>query len=80
MAAVIPFPLIRRKGLVWRQAQHALSMKPESCERQVKRSVQQQRDRLTRIGIDPIVIDRECSQLEGAIRAAMWQLTMGLSA
>lgn len=76
MAEIVPFPLIRRVDLVWRQARHALSMSPEACERQVVRSVQQQRERLSRIGIDATVIDGECAQLEGAIRAAMWQLTM----
>lgn len=80
MAEVIPFPLIRRGDLIWRQARHALTMKPDSCERQVKRSVQQQRERLQRIGIPAEVVERECVQLERAIRAAMWNLTMGRSA
>lgn len=75
MAEMIPFPLARRVGLIRTQAGYALSMKPASGERQVRRIVEQQRESLLAKGCPPAVVDTECRQLEGAIRAAMWGRT-----
>lgn len=77
MAEVIPFPLARRVGLIRTQAGYALSMKPESGERQVRRIVEQQRESLISKGCPEGQVAQECLQLEAAIRAAMWGRTFG---
>lgn len=74
---MIPFPLARRIGLIRTQSAYALSMKPAAGERAVRRIVSQQRDSLVAKGCDPVAVEEECRQLEGAIRAAIWCQTFG---
>lgn len=77
MAEVIPFPLARRVGLIRKQASFALSMKADSGERQIRRTIEQQRESLIGKGCSPEVVNLHCAQLEGAIRAAMWGQVFG---
>ena len=76
MAEMIPFPLAARRRFIDRQAAVALGMKPESGERHILRTVEQQREILLRKGVQPDSVHRECMSLEGAIRAALWRAVM----
>ncbi|MFN9438451.1 MAG: DUF6074 family protein [Brevundimonas sp.] len=76
MAQVLPFPLTARRRFIERQASVSLGMKAESGERHIVRTVEQQRDILLRKGVAPELVERECAELESAIRAALWKVVM----
>jgi len=76
MAEVVPFPLARRRGLVLRQAEWFAQQSPAAAEANLLRQVQIQREALLRRGVDPCVVERECSGLVGAIRAVVWALVL----
>lgn len=70
MAEVIPFPLTNRLAFIWKQAAWFAEQSRSAAERNLERQVQVQRDALRRRGVPPEVVERECRQMEDAIRAA----------
>ena len=76
MAEVLPFPLPRRRDYVRRQAQWVLAVNPEAGERRIAKQVGIQRDTLLSRGIDPRLVDQQCSALEAAIRAELWRVVL----
>lgn len=74
MSAILPFPLHRRSRFVLKQAERLLELGAHAAEANLFRLLQQQRDVLLRKGVDPARVDRECRELEAAIRATAWRL------
>lgn len=73
MSRVIPFPISRRGPYIHRQAHRAAELNPDASERYIENQLRLQRDSMQRKGIDPRLIERELSCLEGAIRKALCQ-------
>lgn len=72
-AAVIPFPLARRRAFVDRHARLISTMRPETGDRHLDRQLSIQAENLRRKGIPSEAIEREVAALGVAIRAAMWK-------
>jgi len=70
-AVVVPFPYIRRRVFIERQASRAAALNPDAADRHVRYQVQVQVDAMRRRGIDEQLILREARCLENAIRAAL---------
>jgi hypothetical protein len=75
MADLIPFPLVRRRTFICRNAQRISTAGEPTAERLLAHAIQQQADVMTRRGFDPAVISREVRSLEIAIRAEIFRLT-----
>jgi len=76
MTQIVPFPLAKRVGFIRKHAELALSMTPSGSDGHIDRQIEIQRQALLRKGCEPRCVDRECDQLEGAIRGAMWARVM----
>jgi uncharacterized protein DUF6074 len=76
-AAVIPFPLYRRRTFIERQANRAAELNPDAGERHILYQLEVQRAALRRKGIDEALIVREIHCVETAIRASLQRLLMG---
>jgi len=76
MAEVIPFPPSRRRDFIRRQAEWFLDQGARSAEANLHHQVQVQRETMLRRGIDPVRVDRECSELRAAIRGEVWRLVL----
>jgi Family of unknown function (DUF6074) len=70
-AAIVPFPLVRRRSMIQRQASYAAELNPDAAERHIARQLQVQDDAMRRRGIDENLISRELKCMEGAIRAML---------
>lgn len=75
-AEVVPFPYIRRRAFIERQAFRAAELNPDAGERHVHYQVKVQIDAMRRRGIAEELILREARCLEAAIRAALWRTVM----
>ena len=75
-AAVVPFPIARRRDFIVRQAQYALSLKPQKGEEHIARQVQCQAQAMRRRGVAEDLVGRELNSMAAAIRAVMWQVVM----
>jgi hypothetical protein len=73
LAEVVPFPLVRRRDLIMRQAQWFAEQSRSAAERNLRRQVHVQRETLLRRGIPPEVVEQQCAEMEAAIRAAAWR-------
>jgi hypothetical protein len=73
VAVVVPFPYVRRRVFIERQASRAAELNPEAGDRHVRYQVQVQVDAMRRRGIGEELILREARCLENAIRAALWR-------
>jgi uncharacterized protein DUF6074 len=74
MAEVLPFPIVRRRAYVTKQAAHAACMNPDAGERYIQYQLKIQGDSLRRKGVPEPMIEREISGLETAIRGSMQRL------
>jgi hypothetical protein len=68
---ILPFPLVRRRAFIAKQAAHAALMNPDAGERYVRYQLKIQRDSMLRKGVAEHLIDRELKCLEIAIRTKM---------
>lgn len=73
-AEVVPFPYIRRRVLIERQALRAAELNPDAGERHVQ--VQVQIDAMRPRGIVEELILRKALCSQTAIRAALWRTVM----
>jgi hypothetical protein len=73
VAKVVPFPLACRRAFVDRHARLIAAMSPGAGERYLDRQLRIQFENLKRRGIDPLIIDREVTAFDAAIRAALWR-------
>jgi hypothetical protein len=69
MGEVLPFPLKCRRALILRQARWYASQRPQSAEANLQRQLEGQREALLRRSIHADIADRNCRELEAAIRA-----------
>jgi hypothetical protein len=70
-ASVLPFPLSRRRHLIYRQARYAAGLGPDAAERHIGQQIKIQADAMRRRGIDESLIANEVRRLENAIRDAL---------
>jgi hypothetical protein len=75
-AHVLPFPRARHRTFVRRHAAHVAAMGRNAGERYLANQLKVQRETMTRRGIAPELIERECRSLEAAIRVALWWIVM----
>jgi uncharacterized protein DUF6074 len=71
MAKVVPFPLVRRKTFIARQASLIAAMRPEAGQRQLERQLAFQARVLLAKNIDMAVVDREVTRLRSALQTAI---------
>jgi hypothetical protein len=72
---IVPFPAVRRVGLIKNLAWQLASYRPDSAARTFARQLDAQRDAMARRGIATDVIEREVGALEIAVRAMHWRIT-----
>jgi hypothetical protein len=74
-AVIIPFPQARRVHAVGRIAERMARAKSrEKGEDVLVAAIRKQRVAMTRKGIAPEIVDRECARLESAVRARLWTI------
>lgn len=71
-AQIIPFPPVRRRHFVARQANRMASLSGYAAERHLVSQLRIQREAYERKGVDPDIIEHEIRALESAIRSALW--------
>lgn len=76
-ASVVPFPLVRRRALIEKQARYAASINADAAERHIQNQIALQGDTMRRRGIDEELIVREMQCMEAAIRAALCKASIG---
>jgi hypothetical protein len=67
-AQIIPFPIVRRRSYIAKQAEQMACMKLEAAARYLKHQLQVQRDAMRRRGVAEALIEREIKNMEAAIR------------
>jgi hypothetical protein len=72
-AAILPFPIARRRAFIQKQADHASLMNPDSGLRYVEYQLKLQAEAMRRRGIDEDLVQREIRCMESAIKAAFVQ-------
>jgi hypothetical protein len=70
---IIPFPQIRRRRFVARNAIRLAGLPQKTAEKLLAATLRQQAEVMARKGIPAAVIQRESRTLEGAIRAELWR-------
>lgn len=73
MAEVVPFPIVRRRAFIQRQASRAAELNQHAGERHIQQQVKVQVDAMRRKGIPEDLIALEVKCMETAIRAALWK-------
>jgi Family of unknown function (DUF6074) len=76
-AAVVPFPLARRRTMIDRQARYAAELNPDAAERHIQQQIKIQGDAMRRKGIDEDLIARELQCMETAIQALLLRAASG---
>jgi hypothetical protein len=70
---LIPFPQIRRRRFVARNAIRLAGLSHKTAEKLLAATLKRQAEAMTRKGIPAAVIERESRNLESAIRAELWR-------
>jgi hypothetical protein len=70
---VVPFPQIRRRRFVARNAIRLAGLPHKTAEKLLVATLRQQAEVMARKGIPAEVIERESRGLETAIRAELWR-------
>jgi Family of unknown function (DUF6074) len=70
---VVPFPQIRRRRFVARNAIRLAGLPYRTAEKLLAATLRQQAEVMARKGIPAAVIERESHSLENAIRAELWR-------
>ncbi|MFY9291576.1 MAG: DUF6074 family protein [Methylorubrum rhodinum] len=68
MAAILAFPLARRRGLIRKQGARLAEMPPREAEKHLAYLLRQQGEAMGRRGLDPAEIERQVAALETAVR------------
>jgi|HubBroStandDraft_4_1064222.scaffolds.fasta_scaffold256822_2 hypothetical protein len=76
MAEIIPFPAVRRVGLIRNMARLLATYSADAAERTLHARLNATRDAMLRRGLAPEVVAREVRSLELAIRTKVWVLVM----
>jgi hypothetical protein len=76
MAEIVPFPLIRRRGYIRRQAARIAEASPMTGEKLLAHAIRQQIATMERRGISGGSIAEQARALECAIRAELWRVVL----
>ena len=76
MAEVLPFPIVRRRDYVRRQAVRMAEVSPAAAEKHLQAQLKLQAKTMARKGIGEDLIVREQQSLETAIRVHLWRLVL----
>ncbi len=76
MAEILPFPAVRRRDYVHRQAVRMAELSPVAAEKHLRAQLSLQAKTMARKGIAPDAIDRELGTLETAIRVLLWRVVL----
>jgi hypothetical protein len=74
-ATIIPFPLIRRRAYIAKQAEQMACMNKHAAARYLNHQLQVQREALRRRGVTAELIERELESMEAAIRREFQTVT-----
>ncbi len=77
MAEVVPFPIVRRRAFIERQASRAAELNHSAGERHIQQQIKLQIAAMRRKGVTEDLIVAEARCMESAIRSALWQSTFG---
>jgi hypothetical protein len=72
MSKIVPFPQIRRRSFVARNAIRLAGLPHKTAEKLLIATLKKQADVMARKGIPAAVVERESRNLECAIRAELW--------
>jgi hypothetical protein len=72
-AAIVPFPLARRRAFIGKHAARMADLPPRQAEAYLSQQLRVQGDTLRRRGIAESAIAREIRSLESTIRAELWR-------
>jgi Family of unknown function (DUF6074) len=73
MSDIVPFPQIRRRRFVARNAIRLAGLPHKTAEKLLAATLRQQAQVMARKGIPAAMVERERSALEGAIRGELWR-------
>jgi Family of unknown function (DUF6074) len=76
MAQIVPFPTVRRVGMIRNMARLLATYSADAAERTLHARLDATRDAMLRRGLDPEVVADEVRSLELAIRAELWAVVM----
>jgi hypothetical protein len=76
MAQIVPFPAVRRIGLIRNMARVMATYRTDAAERTLQARLDATRNAMLRRGITPEVAAREVRSLELAIRTKLWTIVM----
>ena len=76
MAVIVPFPIVRRRDFVLRNAARIAEAQPKTAEKLLTHTINVQVETMARRGIAPSLIAREARALENAIRSELWRLVV----
>jgi hypothetical protein len=76
-AVILPFPLVRRRDMVHRQARRYTELNAAAAERHIEYQVQVQAAAMRRKGVAEDLIERECRSFENAIRELLTRTASG---
>ena len=79
-AAVLPFPIARRRAFIQKQADHATCLHPDAAGRYLEYQLQVQRDAMRRRGVAEDLIARELKCMEAAIRLELLRVSLSAGA
>jgi hypothetical protein len=76
MVEIVPFPAVRRVGLIRNMARLLATYSVDAAERTLHARLDATRDAMLRRGLEPESVAREVRSLELAIRAELWTIVM----
>ena len=76
MAEVLPFPVVRRRDYVRRQAARMAELSDAAAENHLRAQLSLQAKTMAKKGISSAIIERELRSLEVAIRVLLWRLVL----
>jgi len=76
VAVIVPFPIVRRRDFVLRNAARIAEAQPKTAEKLLTHTINVQVETMARRGIAPSLIAREARALENAIRSELWRLVV----
>jgi Family of unknown function (DUF6074) len=79
-AVIVPFPIVRRRAFIAKQADHATCLNPDAAERYLEYQLQVQRDAMRRRGVAEDLIARELKCMERAVRQELLRASLSTGA
>jgi predicted urease superfamily metal-dependent hydrolase len=76
VAVIVPFPIVRRRDFVLRNAARIAEAQPKTAEKLLTHTINVQVETMARRGIAPSLIACEARALENAVRSEIWRLVV----